>query len=88
MVAIDMDFPKRCEECRFLDKEIGGCSIMHCFTLRMHGQEKPSWCPLIEIPKKEEHPRNLFYEQLQRDSEQLLTDGAVGKLMKDGTWVK
>ena len=52
MVAIDMAFPKRCEDCRFWEKEEAKCTLERCYTLRIHGHEKPSWCPLFEIPEE------------------------------------
>ena len=54
MVIIEnMDMPKRCEDCRFYDKIFGGCDLMHYFTLRHYGQEKPDWCPLKEVKENE-----------------------------------
>ena len=46
-----MEMPKDCEWCP-LCENIGdlGCSVKHLVILRRHGQDKPSWCPLIEIP--------------------------------------
>lgn len=48
-----IEMPVRCEECRFYDKLVGGCDLMHYFTLRHYGQEKPDWCPLKEVKENE-----------------------------------
>lgn len=45
----NMEMPRSCEECRFHDAQVDGCSLMHCFCLMKHGQDKPSWCPMVEV---------------------------------------
>jgi len=46
-----MKMPRDCEECRFSEVIDGlGCMVTHYLILRRHGQDKPKWCPLIEVP--------------------------------------
>lgn len=48
MVLIDMEMPKRCKECWFMDRK--WCSAKHGKLLdgdyRYGIKDKPSWCPL------------------------------------------
>lgn len=46
-----MEMPRDCEECRFSEVIDGlGCIVTHLVILRRYGQDKPKWCPLIEVP--------------------------------------
>lgn len=46
--------PLRCEDCNFCEDVGGlGCSAKRLVILRRHGQDKPSWCPLVELPPEE-----------------------------------
>ena len=52
MVLIDMEMPKRCEECKLNTKDAFGglgCRATGYIPLRKSGQDKPSWCPLKEF---------------------------------------
>lgn len=48
MILIDMEMPKRCKECWFMDRK--WCSAKHGKLLdgdyRYGIKDKPSWCPL------------------------------------------
>ena len=47
-----MEMPENCELCMFhgVDAE-NGCFIEKAFCLMMNGHEKPTWCPLEEVPE-------------------------------------
>lgn len=52
MVLIDMEMPKRCEECKLNTKDAFGglgCRATGYIPLRKSGQDKPSWCPLKQL---------------------------------------
>lgn len=60
----DTFFPLRCEDCNFCE-DIGGfgCSVNHLVIIRRHGQDKPSWCPLVEVPT---HGRLVDWDEVEK----------------------
>ena len=47
-----MEMPENCELCMFHGVDVeNGCFIKKAFCLMMHGHEKPTWCPLEEVPE-------------------------------------
>lgn len=49
-----MDMPETCYECPFLD-EADNCLAMNIYYTDVEVMiEKPTWCPLKEVPKKKE----------------------------------
>lgn len=46
-----LEMPSECEFCPMCE-DIGGlgCRVNHLVILRRHGQARPSWCPLVEVP--------------------------------------
>ena len=51
-VLIDMDMPERCDCCRFrwFTEDVPECAAMWP-EKGLDGIDRPSWCPLVEIPK-------------------------------------
>lgn len=50
-----MEMPERCEDCRWINHDntpngAAGCELKYLILLRKQGEDRPSWCPLIEIP--------------------------------------
>ena len=48
-----MERPECCEECQFLATDIYGscgCDATGNIPLRLHGEQRPKWCPLIPVP--------------------------------------
>ena len=75
-----MKMPRDCEECRFSEVIDGlGCMVTHYLILRRHGQDKPKWCPLIEVPTP--HGRLIDIETLKDDMAVLLERN--GKLIDE-----
>lgn len=49
-----MAMPKNCETCElYLTDSSGffGCCVTGNIVMRKREQDRPSWCPLIEVPK-------------------------------------
>lgn len=47
-----MGMPKNCEECLFYEVDVeNGCWLKKYFCVRRYGIDRPSWCPLVEIPE-------------------------------------
>ena len=42
--------PTACEDCFFADYLHNDCRATGNYILRKKDEEKPSWCPLIEVP--------------------------------------
>ena len=42
-----MPMPKSCGECFFYDN--GCCSVTMYIVLLKRGEDKPKWCPLVEV---------------------------------------
>lgn len=50
MIGVDIEMPKRCEECLFYDVKVdGGCEVTKYFVLRKKDEDRPNWCPLTQI---------------------------------------
>lgn len=53
MIAIEMEMPKGCDECRFqnfIHPQIAICSACVAYDdYNVAGEGKPEWCPLIDI---------------------------------------
>ena len=46
-----MEMPKDCEECLFYEVDVeNGCWLKKYFCVRRYGIDRPSWCPIVEIP--------------------------------------
>jgi hypothetical protein len=66
MVLIDMEMPKRCEECKLNTAEAFGglgCRATGYIPLRKSGQDKPSWCPLKPITQTQPQITTSIYDQ-------------------------
>lgn len=55
MIAIDMEMPENCVECRFSQGDYGFCHAMpenFCgYTNQIENEGKPDWCPLRHVDK-------------------------------------
>ena len=57
MIRIDMEMPKTCEDCQFLDFYLGTDRLICKVTDDDaeddedfdHTQERPDWCPLLPV---------------------------------------
>ena len=46
-----MKMPTSCDECPLFNLDIdGGCYCTKYFVIRKKDQDRPDWCPLIEVP--------------------------------------
>lgn len=58
VLAIDMDMPKRCGECKFRSPELNPCEeLMWLCKLKddfIDRRTRPDWCPLRPTPNKKE----------------------------------
>ena len=76
MIAIDMEMPLSCVECRFSQGDYGFCHAMpENFCGYVYGSEdegRPSWCPLIPIIEthyKDDQPYCMFVNKKWRREE-------------------
>lgn len=49
-----MQMPKNCETCELSSTDSSGffgCCVTGNIVMRKREQDRPSWCPLIEVPK-------------------------------------
>ena len=72
MVLIDMEMPKRCKDCWFMDREEDWCSARRGKHLRgkhldpyyIYGiKDKPKWCPLKPFTPPEPQITTNIYDQ-------------------------
>lgn len=54
---------KKCEECKYYNKRVGGCDYMHYFCLRKWGEDRPSWCPWNERKENDNERQRLESDQ-------------------------
>ena len=46
-----MEMPKDCEHCRFCGIDVeSGCWVKKNWIIRRVGENRPSWCPLVDVP--------------------------------------
>lgn len=47
-----MEMPKSCEDCGFYGIECeGGCALTKYYVLRKKDEDRPKWCPLVDLPE-------------------------------------
>lgn len=45
-----MEMPEDCEHCSFCGVDVeSGCWVTKNWIIRKVGQDRPSWCPLVEV---------------------------------------
>lgn len=65
MVLIDMEMPKRCEECELSSSDSSGffgCTVKGAIILRKRTFDKPSWCPLKPLTPPEPQITTNIYD--------------------------
>lgn len=54
-----MDTPENCEECLISEFDGFKCRLIGCNMSRKESMEKPSWCPLKEVPDKKKEKQYM-----------------------------
>lgn len=100
MIAIDMELPESCVECRFSQGDYGYCHAMpenFCgYVNELEEQGRPEWCPLVQVDKLtvEElvsqddllmYPRDKIMDHVKFNASRM-TGEAIAKNEKYVTW--
>lgn len=49
VIVKGMKMPERCEKCFMCQSDCMGCKVTQNFIILKKGQNKPLWCPLVEV---------------------------------------
>ena len=76
----NMEMPKNCETCELSSTDSSGffgCCVTGNIVMRKREQDKPSWCPLIEIKSDDVISKGALFKVLAE------IDGNFSKLKED-----